>query len=83
MHVQMVDVDDVRRLGEGLLQVAVLEDAVPDDVGPHGGVEDGLVGGGDLGVDDGRQRLVFDAHELGGIFGDGGVSAMTAATGSP
>ena len=33
MHVQMVDVDDVCGFGESLLDVAVLEDATPDDVG--------------------------------------------------
>ena len=33
MHVQMVDVDDVCGFRESLLDVAVLEDATPDDVG--------------------------------------------------
>ncbi len=71
MHVQMIDVDDVGGFGKSFVQVAVLEDAAPDSVGPHGFVKDGLIGGGELGIDDGRQRLVFHAHQFGGVFGDG------------
>ena len=40
-------------------------------VGAHGFVQDGLIGGGELGIDDGGQRLVFHAHQFGGVFGDG------------
>ena len=72
MHVQMIDVDDVRGFGESLLHVAIFEDAMPDYVRPHGCVEYRFVSGGDLAVNHGREGLVFDAHELGGIFRDGG-----------
>ncbi len=71
VHVQMVDVDDVRGFGESLLDVAVLEDATPDDVGPHCVVKNRAIGGRDLGVNHGLERLVVDAHQFGGVFRDG------------
>ena len=83
MHVQMIDVDDVRGFGESLLDVAVLEDAAPDDVGPHRLDEEWSVAWRDFAVNHSLQRLVFDAHQLGGVFGYGRSFAMIAATGSP
>ena len=63
MHVQMIDVDDVRGFGEGLVDIAVFEDAVPDDIRTHRRMQDCLVGGGDLAVDDRLQWLVIDAAQ--------------------
>ena len=72
VHMQVVDVDDVSSIGEGLFHVAVLEDAVPDNVGAHGVVQDHAVGGRDFGVNYSLERFIFDGHKFGGIFGDGG-----------
>ena len=83
MHVQMINVDDMGRFGEGLRDVAIFVNAAPDYVGAHRLMQNRLVGNGNLAVDNGFQWLVFDVHKLGAIFSNGGVSAITAATGSP
>ncbi len=71
MHVQMIDVDDVRGVGEGLVDIAVFEDTVPDDIRTHRRVKDCLVGGGHLAIDDRLQWLVIHLHKFGAVFGDG------------
>ncbi len=84
MHVQMIDVNNVRGFGKGFLDVAIFKDAAPDHVGTHRLVQDRLVAGCHLAVDHSLQRLIFNSHQFGRIFySDGGVLAMTAATGSP
>src|ERR1039458_1651971 len=72
MEVQAVDVDDIRRILEGSLNVAIFPDTVPDSV--RGGflVEDAVIGEGLLHVDYRLERFVLDLNEFGGIVGQAG-----------
>ena len=70
MHVQVVDVNHVRRFGERLLHLAILKHAVPHDVRPHRIVQDGLVRRRDFAIDNRIERLVIDSHEFSGVFRD-------------
>ncbi len=64
VEVEPLDLHDVVGLGERLVDVAPVEDAGPDDVRAGLVVEDHLVLGGLLGVDENRQRVVLDLDEL-------------------
>src|SRR6266481_6553051 len=69
MEVQAVDVDDVSRVLEGALNVAVLPHSVPNSVRAGFFVEDAAVGEGLLSFDDWFERLELDLDEFSGIVG--------------
>ena len=69
VEVQLVDLDDVVRLGLRRVPVAPVEDAAPDDVRAGVLVHDRLVLDRLARVDEHVERLVLDRDELGGVAG--------------
>ena len=68
MEVQAIDPHDMVRVLERPVDVAVVIDAVPGDIRSDLVMQDRRVGlRGRDGIDDDRQRLVDDVHELGGV----------------
>ncbi|MNQ56227.1 hypothetical protein D3C85_703430 [compost metagenome] len=62
--------DLVRRLLERLLRLAITKAPFVDHVAADCFVQDRrLFGGGQFGIDDRGQRLVFNAHTIDGVFG--------------
>ena len=62
--------DLVRRLLEGLLRLAITKAPFVDHVAADRFVQDRrLFGGGQFGIDDRGQRLVFNAHPFDGVLG--------------
>ena len=65
---QLVDLDDVIGLLERPVDVAVVVDPLPDDVGADGLMQHGSTGRNrGEGVDDRGQRLILDLDELRGV----------------
>ncbi len=83
MEVHAVDVDDIRRFLEGLLNVAEFPDAVPDSVRAGFFVENAVIGEGLLGVDTGSSGSYSTWTSSAASSARLGDSATTAATGSP
>ena len=69
MEVHAVDGDDRGRFGKRLVDLAVFEDAVPDEVGAGFVVEDAAVGERVFAGDDRLERFVVHLHQFGGVFG--------------
>ena len=68
VEVELVDLDDLVRLGERLVEVAPLVHALPHEVAAGVVVQDRCVGLERLAcIDERVQRLVFDLDELGGV----------------
>ena len=72
MKMHLADADDVRRLRERLVDVAVLIDTVPGAVRGRGIVHDDLVLQGLFGVDDRVEHVVVDVDEQPRIHRDRG-----------
>ena len=64
VEVQPLDLHDLVGLGDGALEVAPVEDALPHDVRAGVVMQDHLVSERGLTVDEGGQRLVVDLHEF-------------------
>src|SRR5260370_38792242 len=70
MEVQAIDVDDIRSVFEGPLNVAIFPHAVPNPVRTSFFVEDAAIGKSLLGFDDRFERLVLDLDGFSGIVGE-------------